>query len=57
MGEFSHRKFKQYFLEKDGIVVDQSKKSTTDESYHRKFNKPASTKTPSSAIGYDRNWT
>ena len=37
MGEFSHRKFKQYFLEKDGIVVDQSKKSTTEESYHRKF--------------------
>ena len=37
MGEFSHREFKRFLLEKDGIEVDESKKSTTEQSFHRKF--------------------
>ena len=37
MGDFSHREFKRFLLEKDGIEVDKSKKSTTEQSFHRKF--------------------
>ena len=37
MGDFSHREFKRYLLEKDGIEVDESKKSTNEQSFHRKF--------------------
>jgi|TARA_Y100000758_G_C15827757_1_gene340747 hypothetical protein len=37
MGEFSHREFKRFLLEKDGIEVDESKKSTNEQSFHRKF--------------------
>ena len=37
MGDFSHREFKRYLLEKDGIEVGKSKKSTTGQSFHRKF--------------------
>jgi len=37
MGDFSHRTFKRYLLEKDGIDVGKSKKSTTGQSFHRKF--------------------
>ena len=36
MGDFSHRKFKRFLLEKDGIEVDESKKSTNEQSFHRK---------------------
>ena len=37
MGDFSHREFKRFLLEKDGIEVDESKKSTNEQSFHRKF--------------------
>ena len=37
MGDFSHRDFKRFLLEKDGIEVDESKKSTNEQSFHRKF--------------------
>ena len=37
MGDFSHREFKRFLLEKEGIEVDKSKKSTTEHSFHRKF--------------------
>jgi hypothetical protein len=37
MGYFSHREFKRFLLEKEGIEVDKSKKSTTEHSFHRKF--------------------
>lgn len=37
MGDFSHRDFKRFLLEKDGIEVDESKKSTEEEFSHRKF--------------------
>ena len=37
MGDFSHREFKRFLLEKEGIEVDKSKKSTTEYSFHRKF--------------------
>ena len=37
MGDFSHRKFKRFLLEKDGIEVDESIKSTEEEFSHRKF--------------------
>ena len=37
MGDFSHREFKRFLLEKEGIEVDKSKKSTTEQSFHRKF--------------------
>ena len=41
MGDFSHREFKRFLLEKEGIEVGESKKSTTGQSFHRKF-KPVS---------------
>ena len=37
MSDFSHRDFKRFLLEKDGIEVDESKKSTNGQSFHRKF--------------------
>jgi hypothetical protein len=37
MSEFSHRKFKRYLLEKDGIEVDKEIISTKEEFSHRKF--------------------
>ena len=37
MGDFSHREFKRFLLEKEGIEVGKSKKSTTEYSFHRKF--------------------
>ena len=37
MGDFSHRDFKRFLLETDGIEVDESKKSTEEEFSHRKF--------------------
>ena len=37
MGEFSHRDFQRFLLETDGIEVDESKKSTKEGSFHRKF--------------------
>tara|TARA_B100000809_G_C14930811_1_gene456852 strand:- start:364 stop:771 length:408 start_codon:yes stop_codon:yes gene_type:complete len=37
MGDFSHREFKRFLLEKEGIEVGESKKSTTGQSFHMKF--------------------
>lgn len=37
MGDFSHRKFKRYLLEKDGIEVGKEIISTKEEFSHRKF--------------------